>query len=129
MNNPEDEQLVTELPLTRDDILGNLPSSTESLCVLHIPQEGTTSFSISRRVFKYTFSFSLSYNFSTVLVLPSKILMLSGLLCNDSLNRKNKFLRKSKESTATLCSSLGTVRKPCDAHLAALTEFSYTMNV
>lgn len=69
------------------------------------------------------YTFSLSYHSSTVLILPSKMLMPSGLFYNDSVNRKNKFLRKSKEGTATLCSSLGTVRKPCDAHSAALTEF------
>lgn len=72
----------------------------------------------------YTFSFSLSYCSSTVLVLSSKMLMPSGLFCNDSLTRKNKFLRKSKESTPTLYSALATVRKACDAHSAALTEFS-----
>jgi len=37
-------------------------------------------------------------------ILPGKLLMPAGLLCNDSFARKNKFLRKAKERTPPLCS-------------------------
>lgn len=125
---PEDEQSVIQSFLSHMATFRGISLALQRLCVSFIHLRKEQLFSTSRRVFTYTFSLSLSYHSSTVLVFPSKILMPSGLFYNDSLNRKNKFLRKSKESTATLCSPLGTVRKPCDAHSAAQ-SFSYSMNV
>lgn len=124
MNIPKDEKLVIQSYLSHMATFWGASLSVQRLCVFHIPQEGTTYLPISWRVFTYTFGFCLSYHSSIVLFLPNKMLMPSGLFCNDSLNRKNKFLRKSEKSTATLYSPLATVRKPCDAHSAALTEFS-----